>query len=74
MSGCTGCYDDGRRCGHFWTHKNGPKDRNGVPQQIDHIFASGKMVKEFVAIDGGVGNFPDALDVSDHAPRFADFP
>ena len=73
LAGCTGCNLGAARCGHFWTHKNGKKDGNGVPQQIDHIFASKKMVRDFVSIDGGIGSYPDSLDVSDHAPLVADF-
>ncbi len=73
LPGCTGCNARRGECGHFWTHKNGKKDGNGVAQQIDHIFASKKMAKDLVSIDGGTGTFPDALDHSDHAPLVAVF-
>lgn len=73
LAGCTGCDERGDNCGHFWTHKNGKKDGNGVAQQIDHIFASKKLARDLVSIDGGIGVYPDALDHSDHAPLLAVF-
>ncbi len=72
LPNCTRC-NLGGDCGHLWTHKNGNANGNGVPQQIDYIFASKAMVKEFKHLDGGISSFPDAWIYSDHAPLFADF-
>lgn len=68
---CSGC-TRGDRCGHLWTHRNGNSPGAAV-QQIDYIFASRSLRRELVGVTGGVGDFPDAWDVSDHAPVVADF-
>ncbi len=52
----------------IWTHKNGAKDSDGKRQELDFIFISKDLKKKFVATKGGVGDFPDAWDMSDHAP------
>jgi exonuclease III len=70
---CANCKDDRiANCGHLWTHKNG-NSPNAARQQIDFIFASELMRTELDQIYGGVGDFPEAWDLSDHAPVVADF-
>jgi hypothetical protein len=55
----------------IWTHKNGPRDSNGARQEIDFIFVSGDLIESVKDVDGGVDDFPDAWDFSDHAPVVA---
>ena len=52
----------------IWTHKNGPKASDGMRQELDFIFISKDLKKKFVSTKGGVGDFPDAWEMSDHAP------
>jgi len=78
IKGCVSCSDPSG-CHHMWTHKNeGGKPRaDGTKfssvQQIDFIFASRSLLKEFQGIQGGDADFPDAWTMSDHAPLVADF-
>ena len=60
------------RCGHLWTHRNG-NSPNAKRQQIDYIYSSPALAEELIGLKGGVADFPDAWDVSDHAPVVADF-
>ena len=56
-------------CGsRIWTHKNGPKASDGMRQELDFIFISKDLKKKFVSTKGGVGDYPDAWEMSDHAP------
>ena len=56
-------------CGsRIWTHKNGPKKSDGMRQELDFIFISKDLKKKFVSTDGDVGDYPDAWEMSDHAP------
>lgn len=71
LDGCTGC-GLGRRCGHLWTHRN-TNNPGAAVQQIDYILATKQLRNELVSVLGGVGDFPDVWDVSDHAPVVADF-
>jgi len=71
LVGCSGCRR-GAKCGHMWTHRNG-NSPNAAVQQIDYIFASRKATREVRSVFGGIAAFPDAWDVSDHAPVVADF-
>ena len=60
-------------CGsRIWTHKNGPKASDGMRQELDFIFISKDLKKKFVSTKGGVGDFPDAWEMSDHAPVTVD--
>jgi hypothetical protein len=52
----------------IWTHKNGPKESDGMRQELDFIFISKDLKKKLVSTKGGVGDFPDSWDMSDHAP------
>jgi len=52
----------------IWTHKNGPKASDGMRQELDFIFISQDLRKSFVSTKGGVGDYPDAWEMSDHAP------
>ena len=52
----------------IWTHKNGPKASDGMRQELDFIFISKDLKKKFVSTKGGVGDYPDAWEMSDHAP------
>jgi exonuclease III len=79
LDDCANCnylIDQGRppveKCGHLWTHRNegGP---NPTKQQIDFIFATNELVGELKSVSGGVADFPDVWEVSDHAPVIADF-
>jgi exonuclease III len=72
LEGCSGCYDDDI-CGHFWTHKNGKAEGNGKVQQLDWIYTTEALVDEFIEVRGGLVDFPEAWDYSDHAPIYADF-
>jgi exonuclease III len=72
LPNCTGC-DLGDECGHLWTHKNGPIDKNGIPQQLDYIFISDDLADDLADVVGGIQSFPDAWEYSDHAPVIADF-
>jgi hypothetical protein len=71
LAGCSGC-DLGSECCHVWTHKNG-NSPNAARQQIDFMFASPGLAEELTAIAAGVEDFPDAWDVSDHAPIIVEF-
>lgn len=52
----------------IWTHKNGAKHTNGARQELDYIFVSKDLKSGLSDIKGGVDDFPDAWDMSDHAP------
>ena len=73
LPGCSGCdAPTGDECGHFWTHRNG-NSPNAAVQQIDFIYATPELADELKSLRGGVADFPDAWDVSDHAPLVAEF-
>ena len=65
LPGCRGCSDE-NRCGHLWTHRN--KSAKSVPQNIDYIFISKKLLPAVISVSGGAGDFPDVWEYSDHAP------
>ena len=67
LAGCSGCDVEPDECGHMWTHKNG-NSPNAAVQNIDYIFMSEFFETVVVDVFGGVEDFPDAWDVSDHAP------
>ena len=71
LANCANCNGD-PDCGHVWTHRNGNSPRAAV-QQIDFIFASAQLRDELIEVRGGVGDFDDAWEVSDHAPVVATF-
>jgi len=71
LDGCSGC-DLGDECCHVWTHKNG-NSPNAARQQIDFLFASRSLAEELSGIAAGIDDFPDAWDVSDHAPILVEF-
>ena len=52
----------------IWTHKNGAKDTDGARQELDFIFVSPDLRRDLSQIKGGVHDFPDSWDMSDHAP------
>lgn len=56
----------------IWTHKNGKKEGNGKCQELDFIFLSKDLVPSVVDSRGGVDDFPDSWDMSDHAPVVVD--
>jgi len=56
----------------IWTHKNGAKASDGMRQELDFIFISKDLERKFISTKGGVGDYPDAWDVSDHAPVTVD--
>ena len=74
LDGCAYCDTPERseRCGHLWTHKNGTSPR-AARQQIDFIFATESLVFDLIEVSGGAQSYPDAFDLSDHAPVVADF-
>lgn len=59
---------DARGGSRIWTHKNGGKNKNGACQELDFIFVSADLVGGLGDIMGGVDDFPDAWEMSDHAP------
>lgn len=67
LDGCTGCDVAPDDCGHMWTHKNG-NSPNAAVMNIDYIFASNSFENSVLDVYGGVADFKDAWDVSDHAP------
>lgn len=71
LFGCTGCTHKTEPCGHMWTHKNGNSPGAKV-QNLDYIFVSKKLRKKIQKVVGGVADFPDAWDMSDHAPVVVD--
>ena len=52
----------------IWTHKNGAKTSDGMRQELDFMFISKDLKMKFVSTKGGVGDYPDAWEMSDHAP------
>ena len=56
----------------IWTHKNG-NSPNAARQELDFIFATNELADEVVSVAGGIDDFPDAWEVSDHAPVTVDF-
>jgi exonuclease III len=71
LSGCSGCDVEPVDCGHMWTHKNG-NSPNAAVQNLDYIFMSEFFEANVLDVFGGVADFPDAWDVSDHAPVVLD--
>jgi endonuclease/exonuclease/phosphatase family metal-dependent hydrolase len=67
LTGCSGCDVAPEECGHMWTHKNG-NSPNAAVQNLDYIFISEHFEANVIDVFGGVADFPDAWDVSDHAP------
>ena len=65
LDGCFHC-GQGSRCGHLWTHRN--KSDPDKPQNIDYMFVSKPVTKKIQRVYGGVQDFPDAWEYSDHAP------
>jgi exonuclease III len=56
----------------IWTHKNG-NSPNAAKQELDFIFVSEELSDEVSTIGGGINEFPDSWDMSDHAPVVVDF-
>lgn len=52
----------------IWTHKNGAKDTDGARQELDFIFVSEDLRDGLKDIRGGIDDFTDAWEMSDHAP------
>lgn len=52
----------------IWTHKNGAKHTDGARQELDYIFVSADLQDGLEDIRGGVDDFPDSWEMSDHAP------
>ena len=71
LVGCSGCTSNSSPCGHMWTHKNGNKPGAKV-QNLDYLFISPKLKDALGEVIGGVADFPDAWDMSDHAPVVAE--
>jgi exonuclease III len=71
LKGCSGC-TLGSQCGHMWTHRNGNGPGAAV-QNIDYIYGNEHCLEEVSQVIGGVRDFPDTWDMSDHAPVAADF-
>jgi len=59
-------------CGHLWTHRNGNQP-GAKRQQIDYILCTSSLLREFRFLSGGLADFPDSFDISDHAPVVAEF-
>jgi endonuclease/exonuclease/phosphatase family metal-dependent hydrolase len=71
LKGCSGC-TLGRECGHMWTHRNG-NGPNSAVQNIDYIYGNDIALSEIREVTGGIRDFPDAWEMSDHAPVVAEF-
>ena len=71
LEGCSGC-NLGSECGHMWTHRNG-NSPNARVQHIDFVLATEELAREVRHVYGGIRDFPDAWEVSDHAPVVVDF-
>jgi hypothetical protein len=56
----------------IWTHKNG-NSPNAARQELDFIFVSEQLTDEVSAVGGGIDDFPDAWEMSDHAPVIIEF-
>ena len=56
----------------IWTHKNG-NSPNAARQELDFIFVTEELSDEVTAVSGGIYDFPDAWDMSDHAPVVVEF-
>ena len=56
----------------IWTHKNGAKASDGMRQELDFIFVSKDLKKQVIDTKGGIDDFPDAWEMSDHAPVTVD--
>ena len=56
----------------IWTHKNG-NSPNAARQELDFIFVSEELSDEVTTVGGGINEFPDAWDMSDHAPVIVEF-
>lgn len=54
--------------GRIWTHKNGAKHTDGARQELDYIFVSEDLKNSLGDIRGGIDDFPDSWEMSDHAP------
>lgn len=52
----------------IWTHKNGAKHTDGARQELDYIFVSEDLKNSLGDIRGGIDDFPDSWEMSDHAP------
>jgi hypothetical protein len=52
----------------IWTHKNGAKHTDGARQELDYVFVSHDLKDGLQDIQGGVDDFPDSWEMSDHAP------
>jgi hypothetical protein len=52
----------------IWTHKNGAKHTDGARQELDFIFVSQRFEGKLKHIQGGVDDFPESWEMSDHAP------
>ena len=46
---------------------------NSYATELDFIFTTEELADEVTAVAGGIDDFPDAWDVSDHAPVIVDF-
>lgn len=56
----------------MWTHKN-TGGANPSIQQVDYVFVSEELVGEIQSVKGGSADFPDAWEMSDHAPVVVNF-
>ena len=52
----------------IWTHKNGPVCTNGARQELDYIFVSRQLATGMQDIAGGVHDYPESWEMSDHSP------
>ena len=71
LKGCNSC-NRVAGCHHMWTHKN-TGGKNPSVQQVDYIFVSDELLDEVKQVEGGDRDFPDAWEMSDHAPVVVEF-
>lgn len=55
-----------------WTHKKGRKTSEGVREELDYIFVSRDLSRRVVDSWGGIDDFPNSWEMSDHAPVVVD--
>lgn len=56
----------------IWTHRNGNSER-AARQEIDYVLFTDELAEEVDSVSGGIGDFPESWEMSDHAPVAIDF-
>lgn len=56
----------------IWTHKNGNTD-GAARQEIDYVLVTDELADEVDSVSGGIDDYPESWEMSDHAPVAIDF-